>query len=153
MKKEIRLFGIDCPEKGQSHGDHAKALTTALVAGRNVDVEHKDVDQYGRVIGLVKVDGQSLSELIIQNGYAWAYTKYCKEKFCTDWVKSEWLVRQQKKGICADSGVIPPWEWRAAQREGKREQESTPVIMIGGIRPVNAKDKNWKVVNSYAPEV
>ena len=88
QKKEIRMYGIDCPEKGQSHGEQAKALTTALVAGRNVDVEQKDIDQYGRVVGFVKVDGQSLSELIVQNGYAWVYPKYCKEKFCSDWVKT-----------------------------------------------------------------
>ena len=35
QKKEIRLYGIDCPEKGQSHGEQAKALTIALVSGRN----------------------------------------------------------------------------------------------------------------------
>ena len=29
QKKEIRLYGIDCHEKGQSHGEQAKALTTA----------------------------------------------------------------------------------------------------------------------------
>ncbi|MDR2548981.1 MAG: thermonuclease family protein [Desulfobulbus sp.] len=65
QKKEIRLYGIDCPEKGQSHGEQAKALTTALVAGRNVDVEQKDIDKYKRIVGIVKVDGQSLSELIV----------------------------------------------------------------------------------------
>lgn len=98
QKKEIRLYGIDCPEKEQSHGEQAKALTTALVSGRNVDVEQKDIDRYDRVVGLVKVDGQSLSELIVQNGYAWVYTKYCKEKFCADWVKLESFAKQQKKG-------------------------------------------------------
>jgi len=56
QNKEIRLYGIDCPEKGQSHGEQAKALTTALVARRNVDVEQKDIDRYGRVVGLVKVE-------------------------------------------------------------------------------------------------
>ena len=93
------MYGIDCPEEGQSHGEQAKVLTAALVAGRNVDVEQKDIDRYGRVVGLVKVDGQSLSELMVQNGYAWVYPKYCKEKFCADWVKSEGVARQQKQGI------------------------------------------------------
>jgi len=99
QQKIIRLYGIDCPEKGQSHGEQAKALASALVAGRNVEVEQKDIDRYGRVVGLVKVDGQSLSELIVQNGYAWVYPKYCKEKFCTDWSKQVGVARQQKKGM------------------------------------------------------
>jgi endonuclease YncB( thermonuclease family) len=60
QQKKIRLYGIDCPEKGQSNGDQAKALTTALVAGRNVEVEQKDIDRYGRIVGLVTIDGQIL---------------------------------------------------------------------------------------------
>lgn len=87
---------------------------------------------------LVKVDGQSLSELIVQNGFAWVYPKYCKEKFCAVWVKSEGVARQQKKGMWQDSVVVPPWEWRAAQSEGKQAQESAPVIMIGGNKTVSA---------------
>lgn len=135
QQKEIRLYGIDCPETGQGHDQQAKALTAALVAGRNVEVDQKDVDRYGRVIGLVKVDGQSLSELIVQNGYAWVYTKYCKEKFCSDWARLEGIARQQKKGMWQDPVVVPPWEWRSAQREGKQSvphsEPAPPVILIG----------------------
>lgn len=36
---------------------------SALVDGRSVDVEQKDIDRYGGVVGFVKVDCQSLSEL------------------------------------------------------------------------------------------
>jgi len=62
--KEIRLYGIDCPEMGHSHGGQAKALalTSALVAGRSVDIEQKDIDQYKRIVYLVKVAGQSPGE-------------------------------------------------------------------------------------------
>lgn len=132
---KVRLYGIDCPEKGQDYGQKARNLTAALVAGRSVEVEQKDTDRYGRTVGLVKVkvDGQSLNELLIQNGYAWVYRQYCKEKFCSDWVKLEGTVRQQKKGMWQDSVVVPPWEWRAAQREGKQEssQPESQVILIG----------------------
>jgi len=44
QQKEIRLYGIDCPEKAQDHGQQAKALTSAFVAGRNIDVEQKDIE-------------------------------------------------------------------------------------------------------------
>lgn len=130
QRKEIRLYGIDCPEKGQDQGEQAKALTSALVSGRTVEVEQMDIDRYGRIVGLVKVDDQNLSELIIQNGYAWLYVKYCKEKFCSSWAKLEGMAKQQKKGIWASSVVVPPWEWRAAQRESKKEE--APVIIMGG---------------------
>lgn len=153
QKREIRLYGIDCPEKGQSQGEQAKVLTSALVAGRNVDVEQKDIDRYGRVVGLVKVDGQSLSELIIQNGYAWVYTKYCKEKFCSDWAKTEAVARQQKKGIWQDSVVVPPWEWRAAQRNGKQSvsQSEPPVILIGEKPTVPEESLLSKIGKALTP--
>lgn len=130
---KIRLYGIDCPEKNQAYGKKARDLMSALVAGRNVEIEQKGIDQYKRIVGLVKADGQSLNELIVQNGYAWVYRQYCKEKFCTDWVKLEATARQQKKGMWAESVVTPPWEWRAAQREGDdaAPPAEPPVIMIG----------------------
>ena len=48
---KVRLYGIDSPEKGQAFGQQAQGLTAALVAGRQVDVEQKDVDRYGRIVG------------------------------------------------------------------------------------------------------
>lgn len=130
---KVRLYGIDCPESGQDHGPKARDLTAAFVAGRNVEVEQKDTDRYGRAVCLVKVDGQSLNELIVQNGYAWVYRQYCKEKFCQDWIKLEGLAKQQKKGMWIDSVAVPPWEWRAAQREGQQAvpQSEPPVILLG----------------------
>jgi endonuclease YncB( thermonuclease family) len=135
QQKEIRLYGIDCPEKGQEHGQQAKHLTSALVAGRTIEVKPMPPDRSGPSAGLVQVDGQSLNELLIQNGYAWVYWQTCREKFCTDWVKHEGVARNEKKGMWNDSAVVPPWEWRAAQRDTKPgappPEDSPPVILIG----------------------
>jgi len=68
---KIRSYGIDTPDKNQDYGQKAKEITSTLIAGRNVEVETKDTDQYGSTVGPVSVDGQSLNELIIQNGFAW----------------------------------------------------------------------------------
>ena len=54
QQSKIRLYGIDSPEKGQDHSQQAKALTAALVAGRNVDIEQKDIDRYDRVVGWLR---------------------------------------------------------------------------------------------------
>lgn len=132
QKVEIRLYGIDAPEDGQDFDSQAKALTTALVAGRTVDVEEKATDRYGRTVVLVKVDGQSLNELIIQNGYAWVYRHYCKERFCSDWINSEEMAKKQRRGMWAGSTVTPPWEWRAKMRE-QRHEGSHPEPMPSDI--------------------
>jgi len=145
-EEKIRLYGIDTPEKGQDFGQKARDLTSALVAGRNVEVELKDVDRYGRVVGLVKVDGQNLNELIIQNGYAWVYQQYCKERFCSDWIKSEGIARQQKKGMWSSPVVIPPWEWRATKRKNNQEApqaKSAPPEIIIGEKPNTGSNESW----------
>jgi endonuclease YncB( thermonuclease family) len=68
QQAKIRLYGIDAPENGQAFGQQAKDITSALIAGRHVDILKKDTDRYGRIVGLVHVDGQILNESIIQNG-------------------------------------------------------------------------------------
>ena len=70
LQEKIRLYGIDTPEKNQDYGQQAKQITSTLIAGRQVNIETKAGDRYGRTVGLVTVDGQSLNELIVQNGYA-----------------------------------------------------------------------------------
>ncbi len=144
-EEKIRLYGIDTPEKKQSFGQKAQELTSVLVAGRNVEVQQKDIDKYGRIVGLVAVDGQILNDLIIQNGFAWVYRQYCNEKFCSDWIRSEGIARQQKKGMWRDSVVIPPWEWRAAQRENKQAappSESTPPVITIGEKPNTGSEES-----------
>jgi endonuclease YncB( thermonuclease family) len=125
--EKIRLYGIDTPEKAQDFGQKAKALTSALVAGRNVEVQRMDVDRYGRTVGLVTVDGQILNELIVRNGYAWVYRQYCQEKFCAEWIKTEATAKQLKKGLWIDSHAVPPWEWRhqGKQTNAYRQQSTT----------------------------
>jgi len=143
---KIRLYGIDSPEKSQDYGQKARDLTAGLVAGRNVEVEQKDIDRYGRVVGLVKVDNQSLNELIIQNGFAWVYRQYCKEKFCSEWIGSEQTARHQKKGMWSNPVAIPPWEWRASKRGVKQEDfqpEATPPEIIMGEKPKTDSNESW----------
>jgi endonuclease YncB( thermonuclease family) len=136
----IRLYGIDTPDSGQSAGMKAKDLTSALVAGRNIEVESKDADKYGRTIGLVRVDGAVLNEMIVRNGYAWVYHQYCDEKFCSDWVRIEGEARRQKKGMWNDEHVVPPWEWRD-QDNGKTSQDKPPELTNGpNARATSAVD-------------
>ena len=110
--ERIRLYGIDTPEKRQAFGKKAKQFTARMVYGKIVEVETKDVDRYGRTVGLVYVDGQSLNEALIKNGYAWVYRRYCTEAFCDDWLKFERTARNVKMGLWDYPIPLPPWEFR-----------------------------------------
>ena len=151
---KIRLYGIDSPEKGQDFGQKARELTAALVAGRNVDIEQMDIDRYGRIVGLVEVNGQSLNNLIVQNGFAWVYPQYCNERFCDAWIQSEATARQSKKGIWKAPVVIPPWEWREAQRDGKQAmREIEPPVILIGEKPNNVHEESLlsKIKKALSP--
>ena len=132
VEERVRLYGIDTPETSQEYGQQAKALTSALVAGRKVEVQTVTADQYGRTVGLVSVDGQGLNELIVQNGYAWVYRQYCVKRACHDWQKLEKEARKHKKGLWAGSKIIPPWEWRKRARTSEKKSEPPLLILIGG---------------------
>lgn len=109
---KVRLYGIDCPEKAQPYGQKARELTASMVAGRTVDIQEKDVDRYGRTVGVVTVDGANLNESIVRNGFAWVYPQYCKESFCSDWSRLESEAKQQGRGVWSDPHIVPPWDWR-----------------------------------------
>jgi len=40
-----------------------------MVYGKTVEVEPKDTDRYGRTVALISVDGQSLNEALLKNGF------------------------------------------------------------------------------------
>ena len=115
---KIRLYGIDCPESGQPFGSKAKQLTSDLAFGKVAEVIVHEVDKYGRSVGIVRVDGVNVNEELIRNGYAWRYTQYCKESFCSRWKTLEDQASKQKAGLWTDSSPVPPWDWRSGQKSG-----------------------------------
>lgn len=111
---KVRLHGIDCPEKGQPFGNRATQLTSKLVFGKQVTVKEKGKDRYGRVIGMVWVDGVCLNYELLKNGLAWWYRKYAKDEMIfADYEKK---ARGIGYGLWADKDPVPPWEWRKKKK-------------------------------------
>lgn len=94
LKKELslRVYGVDTPEKGArakcdreaQMGAAATAYTTNLVAqAKTIQIFLRDWDKFGgRVLGDLLLDGKSLRELLIQNGYAREYFGETKQSWC-----------------------------------------------------------------------
>jgi len=94
LKKElsIRVFGVDTPEKGHraqcpseaSKGEAASLFTkTQVNASTKRQVILMDWDKYGgRVLGDVILDGKSLREMLIHQGYAREYYGEAKQSWC-----------------------------------------------------------------------
>ena len=94
LKKElsIRVYGVDTPEKGfrascPSEAALGQAATTFTKKMINTSTKRQvfliDWDKYGgRVLGDVILDGQSLRQALIANGYAREYYGDAKTSWC-----------------------------------------------------------------------
>ncbi len=50
---KIRLDGVDCPETGADFSQRGKQFTSDLVFGKQVRIEGKERDRYGRLVARV----------------------------------------------------------------------------------------------------
>lgn len=109
--ERIRLYGVDCPEKGQAFGKAAKLMTSALAFGRTVTVKPHDTDRYKRVVAEVFLpDGTNLNHSLVKEGWCWWYRKYAPEDTVLEALERE--AREAKRGLWVDPQPVPPWEWR-----------------------------------------
>jgi len=109
---KIRLYGIDCPEKGQPYGQAAGKYLASLIAGAMVEIEPVTKDRYGRTVAIVMDDELNVNQEMVRSGYAWVYRKYCDKEFCDYWLALENDARAGKLGLWREPDPIPPWEWR-----------------------------------------
>ncbi len=114
QKYKIRLLDIDCPEKGQPHGKGAKQMLASFIFGKEVWVEYKKKDRYGRILGHVYIQDVFVNMVLVDSGYAWHFKKYSKnEQFAI----AEARARENRLGLWQDKYPIAPWDWRKGKRE------------------------------------
>jgi endonuclease YncB( thermonuclease family) len=112
VQTDVRLYGVDCPEKKQAFGQAARDFTAGLVAGQEVDVEPMASDRYGRTVAMVTIGDQSLQENLLAAGYAWVYGDYCKKPFCNSWLALQEIAVAGHEGLWGDAKPVAPWDWR-----------------------------------------
>ena len=112
--EQVRLRGIDCPERKQAFGTRAKQFTSELVFGKDVTVKEKGRDRYGRTLGeVILSDGRSLNHELLKAGYAWWFRRYSKDVRLGD-LEDE--ARLAQRGLWADPDPVPPWEFRSSNK-------------------------------------
>jgi len=88
----VRIFGVDTPEKGHraqcpaeaQRGEMASQYTKQLVqSGQRFQVTLYGWDKFGgRVLGDISVNGQSVRQGLIANGFAREYYGEAKQSWC-----------------------------------------------------------------------
>ena len=101
---------------------------SALVFGKQVDVQWNKGDRYRRIVGKVMVQPSDcpscpktldagLAQLTV--GLAWLYRKYSKDQSPEDAGRYEFAeqeARAKRVGLWADRNPVPPWDWRKGER-------------------------------------
>ena len=106
----VRLYGIDCPENGQDFANVAKKLTSNLCFSKIVTVDVKDIDRYGRTVGVVwTLDSTNVNLELLKEGLAWHYKYFDKSE---EFAQAEHIARKNKKGLWVQPNAIAPWEIR-----------------------------------------
>lgn len=111
----VRLAGIDAPEKRQAFGNVSRQHLAGLVFQHDVIVEWKKRDRYGRLVGVVRVDGHDANLAQVQAGLAWHYKAYEREQSTADrqsYADAESAARNAREGLWRDLAPLAPWEFR-----------------------------------------
>jgi endonuclease YncB( thermonuclease family) len=111
----VRLDGIDAPERGMPFATVSKNYLAQLCFGKQVRLDVSKRDRWKRPIAKVYVDGSSaeVGEQMVRAGMAWHFTKYSNS---TTLDRAERDARIAKRGLWADPNPVAPWLWRKAKR-------------------------------------
>jgi len=109
QKIKIRMANIDAPEKDQAFGKQSRESLLEMVGKKQVQIESKAVDQYGRIVGEVSVDGRNVNQEQVKRGMAWEYSHYHNDK---TYIGLQSDAQQTRRGLWAQTSPQAPWQWR-----------------------------------------
>ncbi len=99
--RKVRMLGTNTPEKKRFMSDEAVAFTKQMENQKAV-LEYKEKDKYGRVLGYLFFQGESMNEGLIRNGLAHIYY-YDKDFYYENLVNAELEAREKGIGIWQES--------------------------------------------------
>jgi micrococcal nuclease len=108
--ERIRLYGIDCPEKGQAFGQKAKQATSSLLFGKDVRIESHGRDKHRRTLGTVFDGDLNVNQELVKEGWCWWFRKFVPKDQALKELEQE--AKEAKKGLWTDPNPVPPWLYR-----------------------------------------
>lgn len=107
--RKLRLQGVDAPEICQSGGVAAREALRALVTQRQLMVQVKYFDDYGRGLAHIEVDGQDVAAVMVRQGQAWSYRW---RRSLGPYAAQEAQARQARVGVFSEPTAELPRDFR-----------------------------------------
>lgn len=124
----VRLACIDAPETAQSPwGQQARRyLQQRLPIGREVTLEVKTTDRYGRTVAEV-ISDINLNLGMVEDGQAFAYRQYLGGCNAKGYLDAEVRASRHRYGVWqVEGGITRPWDFRRSPRGRSIGDGSTP---------------------------
>ena len=149
----VRLYGMDAPESEQKFGkESTRELRKMLRRRRGLKLEVQDYDRYERLVGLLYYGSagrtKSLNFLMVENGWAHAYTRYGGRDL--GFQEAEDRAKVKKIGIWKrDAKRELPEDWRRRQRDRSAfvGKVKLRMLVVGGALLVMLLLSLWMWLN------
>lgn len=109
QKLKLRLTDIDAPEKAQQFGLRSLEYLKSRVNKKVVQVDSRAVDQYGRTVATLTLDGIDLNRELVRQGMAWEYSFHHTNQV---FIALQHEAQQARRGLWTQTDAQAPWEWR-----------------------------------------
>ena len=124
----VRLACIDAPETAQgTYGQQARSyLQQRLPVGREVRLEVKTTDRYGRSVAEV-ISDININLALVEDGQAFAYRQYLSGCDAKAYLEAEYRASRRRYGIWqVEGGITRPWDFRRGRRSAVIPDGTTP---------------------------
>ena len=115
--QDIRLYGIDAPEKKQPYYKASKKILKILCYKKNIKIKYIDIDKYDRIVGIAYINDICINEEMIKKGFAWIFVRFCKEPYYSKWMKFQKEAKKNRLGLWNDKNPTPPWIFREENKK------------------------------------
>ena len=124
----IRLHGIDTPESGEPFSNVATRAARVLLFDQRATVEGRDVDQYGRLVARVTVQGADVRVKLVEEGLACHWVEYSSEAVLAT---AEAKARAEGRGFWAVGAQRPRCTTASARATGRSGASEGHVVFHG----------------------
>ena len=85
------------------------ASAAELVMGKQIKVASRAVDDYGRLVATVHIDGLNVNYEQVRRGMAWEYSRFHSNR---ELMALQREARQARRGLWAGDEAVEPSQWR-----------------------------------------
>lgn len=113
---EVRIHGIDAPERRQPYSDVSRRNLDRMLRKKQITMIPRDRDRYERVVAKLVVGDRDVGLEQIRDGLAWHYRRYQDEQPPEErsaYSQAERRARENRTGLWKDPEPVAPWEHRS----------------------------------------